>query len=77
MKNDLNLANKVLKFQFNSIKKKYKSILWIIAMKKENSFVERLNRKFGFIDASTKSEIIANKIFNNKKNDLHVMEMKL
>ena len=46
-------------------------------MKKENSFVERLNRKFGFIDASTKSEIIANKIFNNKKNDLHVMEMKL
>ena len=77
VKNDLNLANKVLKFQFNSIKKKYKSILWIIVMKKENSFVERLNRKFGFIDASTKSEIMANKIFNNKKNDLHVMEMKL
>ncbi len=75
--NDLNLAYKVLNFQFNSIKKKYRNIVWIAVMKRENKFVERLNKKFGFKDATDVSKKLIFNIFNNKKKDLNAMEIKL
>ena len=74
---NLAIANSVLKFQYNFVKKNYKNLIWIITMKKQNKFVQKLNKKFGFYQA-TKNSVSRLAIPVSKKNNkIEVMEMKL
>lgn len=73
----LQLAYEIFKIQSKLVKKIYKNSTWIISMKNENKFVQRLNANFGFQSASYRS---ISRIFKNsqKKNtNMRVMEMKI
>ena len=72
----LQLAYEVLKIQSKLVKKIYKKSIWIISMKHDNKFVQRLNSKFGFQLASHRS---ISRILKNpqKKMNMRVMEMKI
>lgn len=73
----LQIVNEVLKLQSKLVKKIYKNSIWIISMKKNNKFVQRLNSKFGFYQAtdSSISRILNEPVKNNV--NMQVMEMKI
>ena len=50
--NKLQITYEVLRFQCKFVKKNYKNSTWIITMKEQNKFVERLNSRFGFYPAN-------------------------
>lgn len=73
----LQLAYEVLNAQFKLVRKNYKNSTWIISMKKNNKFVHRLNKQFGFNPASEESILRLINKPSEKNNNLHVMEMKI
>ena len=75
--NNLKIANSILKFQYNFIKKNYKNLIWIITINKKNKFVQRLNNKFGFYEASKNSITRVNITIPNKNYKFEVMEIKI
>ncbi len=76
-KKNIKIAFNVLKFQIYTAKKKYKNLIWIIIMKKENRFVRALNSKLGFNQPNKKTIKRALKAFNIKEDDYTIMEMHL
>ena len=75
--NKLKTANQILKFQSDSVKKYYKDVDWIIIMRNNNVFVEKMNLDVGFKSAARLSIKRAIDIFNIKEDDYKIMEMKL
>jgi hypothetical protein len=67
----------ILNFQSKIVKNNYKNLTWIITMSKKNSFVERLNRKYGFKNATNFSIERVFKQNGYLKKNFKVMEMKL
>ncbi len=73
----LQVAYEVLKAQIKLVKQTYKNSTWIILMKKNNKFVHRLNKQFGFNPASEESIFRLINKPSEKNTNLHVMEMKI
>jgi spore coat polysaccharide biosynthesis predicted glycosyltransferase SpsG len=73
----LQLAYEILKIQSKLVKKIYKNSTWIISMKKNNKFVQRLNAKFGFYLASDRSISRILTDSSQKNANMQFMEMKV
>ena len=76
-KEKLKIASKILSFQFNAVKKNYKTIQWIINFKNGQKFVERLNKKIGFKNASQKSVNRICDFYSLSSKEFKFMEMTL
>ena len=74
---NLRNSDMILNFQSKIVKNNYKNLTWIITMSKKNSFVERLNRKYGFKNATNFSIERVFKQNGYLKKNFKVMEMKL
>lgn len=75
--NKLQIAYEVLRFQCKFVKKNYKNSTWIITMKEQNKFVQRLNSRFGFYPANQNSIFRVLYAFTKFKSKMSVMEMKV
>ena len=75
--NKLQIAYEVFRFQCKFVKKNYKNSTWIITMKEQNKFVQRLNSKFGFYPANQNSIFRVLYAFSKFKSKMKVMEMKV
>ena len=75
--NKLKMANHILKFQSDAVNKYYKDVNWIIIMKNNNLFVEKMNRDVGFKSAKKLSITRAVETFKIRPNEYKIMEMKI
>ena len=73
---DIKLANKTIELKVVTAKKHFKGYLWIIFMKKNNTFVKYLNLKNGFKIVNKIKETRMKKLFN-LSDDYLTMEMKI
>lgn len=74
--NKLKKANDILKLQSDAVKKYYKNIDWIIIMKNNNLFVEKMNKGIGFKSAKKLTIKRAVETFKIRQNEYKIMEMK-
>ena len=74
-KDKLRIASEILKAQYQSVKKYYSKIPWIITLREEHKFVERLNYKIGFKNASAESIKRISNIYLNTDKKFKYMEM--
>ena len=73
---DIKLANKTIELKVVAAKKYFRGYLWIIFMKKSNSFVRYLNLRNGFKIVNKIKEKRIKKLFN-LSDDYLTMEMKI
>ena len=78
-KDKLKTSFKVVYFQKNYLKKKFKNRVWVIIIKKKNLLSLRLNKNIGFNEGSKLSIERAKKSFsiNDNLKDYEILEMKL
>ncbi len=76
-KDKLMIANEICKFQYHEVKKFYKNLTWVITIKKDNDFLNRLNLKFGFKDPVELSKERALRVFSTSTSKFNIMEMKI
>lgn len=73
---NIKLANKTIELKVAAAKKYFKDYIWIIFMKKSNTFVKYLNLKNGFKTVNKTKEKKIKKIFE-LTDDYLIMEMKI